>query len=59
MSIYTAEESSTQKKNAASSPEGQEISTKLLNVTHQKMTIFNREYPLLKEKKIVITGHCT
>lgn len=50
MSIFTVEESSTLKKDAAGSPKGQEISTKLPDVTPQKMIIFNREYPLLIRK---------
>jgi hypothetical protein len=53
MSIFTVEVSSTLKKDAAGSPKGQEISTKLLYVTPQKMIIFNREYPLLKKKKLL------
>jgi hypothetical protein len=47
IAIFTVEESSTLKKDAAGSPKGQEISTKLLDVTPQKIIIFNREYPLL------------
>jgi hypothetical protein len=46
MSIFTVEETSTLKNDAADSPKGQEISTKLLDVTPQKMTVFNREYYL-------------
>lgn len=51
MSIFTVEESSTLKKDAAGSPKGQKISTKLLDVTLQKMIIFNREYLLLIRKE--------
>jgi hypothetical protein len=46
MAIFTVEETSTLKNDAAGSPKGQEVSTKLLDVTPQKTTIFNREYCL-------------
>jgi hypothetical protein len=51
MATFTVEESSTLKMNAAGSLRGQEISTKLLDVTPQKIIIFNKEYPILTGKE--------
>jgi len=51
MSTFTVEESSTLKKDGASSPKGHEISTKVLHVTPQKMIIFYWKYPLFIRKE--------
>jgi hypothetical protein len=51
MPIFRVEDSSVLKKEAAGSLKYQEIATRLVGVTPQKMVIFNRKLPPFKGRE--------